>query len=169
MYHNNTLNILENSNKRNWLKNLPLIYLHFRINVIGWKPASALPTCTLSIFAWFCFHFYYEKNGIFCFFKTTEQNKTFWCIGSYDKRFCTEPWQQFANFITKTRLFKYTENFTTKTWKFSNKKKILYFSYFCSKHKLWIRRGGSNEYYKLTLWEEIRKLMYTPVNPSFTV
>ena len=28
----------------------------------------------------------------------------------------------FANVITKTRLSKYTENFTTKKWKFSDKK-----------------------------------------------
>ena len=40
-------------------------------------------------------------------------------------------------FITKTRLFKCTENFPTKKWKFSDKN-FLYFSYFCSKHRLWI-------------------------------
>ena len=40
--------------------------------------------------------------------------------------------------ITKTRLFKYIENFTTKNWKFSDKK-FWYFSYFCSKHILWVR------------------------------
>ena len=39
--------------------------------------------------------------------------------------------------ITKTCLFKYTENFTTKTWKFSDKK-FWYFFYFCSKHRLWV-------------------------------
>ena len=33
--------------------------------------------------------------------------------------------------ITKPRLFKYIENFTTKKWKFSDKK-IWYFSYICS-------------------------------------
>ena len=38
-------------------------------------------------------------------------------------------------FIMKTRLLKYTENFTIKKWKFSNKK-FWYFSYFCSKHRL---------------------------------
>ena len=38
--------------------------------------------------------------------------------------------------ITKTRLFKYIENFTSKNWKFWDKK--LYFSYFCSKHRLWV-------------------------------
>ena len=36
---------------------------------------------------------------------------------------------EFAN-ITKTRLFKYIENFTSKDWKFSDKK-FWYFSYFC--------------------------------------
>ena len=31
------------------------------------------------------------------------------------------------------------------------------------------RRGGSNEYPQSMLWAEIWKLMYTPVNPSFTI
>ena len=31
------------------------------------------------------------------------------------------------------------------------------------------RRGGSNEYQNLCFWAEIRKIMYTPVNPSFTI
>ena len=31
------------------------------------------------------------------------------------------------------------------------------------------RRGGSNEYHNLRFWAEIRKIMYTPVNPSFTI
>ena len=31
------------------------------------------------------------------------------------------------------------------------------------------RWGGSNEYYNLCFWAEIRKIMYTPVNPSFTI
>ena len=30
------------------------------------------------------------------------------------------------------------------------------------------RWGGSNEYPQSMFWAEIRKLMYTPVNPSFT-
>ena len=40
--------------------------------------------------------------------------------------------------ITKTRLFKYIEIITNKKGKFSDKKKPWYFSYFCSKHKLWV-------------------------------
>ena len=30
------------------------------------------------------------------------------------------------------------------------------------------RRGGSNEYSQSMFWAEIRKIVYTPVNPSFT-
>ena len=31
------------------------------------------------------------------------------------------------------------------------------------------RRGGSNEYPQSMFWAEIRNIMYTPVNPSFTM
>ena len=67
--------------------------------------------------------------------------------------------------ITKTRLFKYIENFTTKKGIFSDKK-FWYFSYFFSKHRLWIlvrksRRGGSNEYQQSMSFSKIRKIMYT--------
>ena len=31
------------------------------------------------------------------------------------------------------------------------------------------QRGGSNEYQQSMFWAEIRKIMYTPVNPSFTI
>ena len=30
-------------------------------------------------------------------------------------------------------------------------------------------RGGSNEYRYSMFWAEIRKIIYTPVNPSFTI
>ena len=30
------------------------------------------------------------------------------------------------------------------------------------------RQGGSNEYPQSMFWAEIRKIMYTPINPSFT-
>ena len=51
-----------------------------------------------------------------------------------------------VQYITKACLFKYTENVTTKKkkkkkkkkWKFSDKKKNLVFSYFCSKQRLWV-------------------------------
>ena len=31
------------------------------------------------------------------------------------------------------------------------------------------RRGGSNEYQQSMFWAEIRKIMNTPINPSFIV
>ena len=78
-------------------------------------------------------------------------------------------------FITKTCLFKYTENFTTKKkkWKFSDKK----FWYFhvpaqninCGYSLEPPQLGGSNEYPQSMFWADIRKLMYTPVNPSFII
>ena len=40
--------------------------------------------------------------------------------------------------ITKTRLFKYIENFTSKNWFYLHKKKLWHFSYFCSKQRLWV-------------------------------
>ena len=75
--------------------------------------------------------------------------------------------------ITKTRLIKYTENFTTKNWKFSDKNSNIFyisaqnidFGYSLVSP----RRGGSNEYPQSMFWAEIRKIMYTPVNPSFTI
>ena len=39
--------------------------------------------------------------------------------------------------ITKTHLFKYIENFTTKKGNFSDKE-FSYFSYFCSIYRLWV-------------------------------
>ena len=65
--------------------------------------------------------------------------------------------------ITKTRLFKVIENFTTKKGKLQIKK-IWYFSYFCSKHRLWVLTSTHNLFFS-----KIRKIMYTPVNSSFTI
>ena len=55
------------------------------------------------------------------------------CIGNFLAHLCSAQ----DEFITKTCLFKYTETFTTTNWKFSDKK-FWYFSYFCSKHRLWV-------------------------------
>ena len=74
--------------------------------------------------------------------------------------------------ITKTRLFKYIENFTSKHWKFSDKNSYIFHisaqNIDCGYSLEPPRRGGSNEYPQSMFWTEIRKLMYTPVNPSFT-
>ena len=52
--------------------------------------------------------------------------------------------------ITKTRLFKYIENFTTKNWKFSDKKSDMFHisaqNIDCGYSLEPPRRGGSNEY-----------------------
>ena len=73
----------------------------------------------------------------------------------------------------KTRLFKYIENFTTKKGKFSDKK-IWFFhisvqNIDCGYSLEPRRRGGSNEYLQSMFWAEIWKIIYTPVNPSFTI
>ena len=66
-------------------------------------------------------------------------------------------------------------------WKFYNQKienfqiKILIFFLFllknidCRYSLEPPRRGGSNEYAQSMFWAEIRKIMYTPVNPTFTI
>ena len=70
----------------------------------------------------------------------------------------------------------YIENFTIKNWKFSDKNTDILF---ISAHNIDCgysleppHRGGSNEYQQsmfLGFLAEIRKIMYTPVNPNFTV
>ena len=68
----------------------------------------------------------------------------------------------------KTRIFKYIENSTSQNWKFSDKKTLIFF-YISAPNIDCGYRGGSNEYLQLMFWAEIRKIMYTPVNPSFTI
>ena len=75
--------------------------------------------------------------------------------------------------ITKTSLFKYAESSTTKKWRFSDKKSYI-FLISAQNIDCWYsleppRRGGSNEYPQSIFWAEIRKIMYTPINPSFTI
>ena len=75
--------------------------------------------------------------------------------------------------MMKTCQFKYIENFTTKKWKFSDKnpdilhnfaQNIDYGDLLEPPH-----RGSSNKYPQSMFWAEIRKIMYTPVNPNFTI
>ena len=72
--------------------------------------------------------------------------------------------------ITKTRLCKYIENFTAKTRKCSGKK-LWYFSYFCSKHRLWVlvRTASARrfkEYPQSMFLNGNKKDNVYPVNPS---
>ena len=76
--------------------------------------------------------------------------------------------------ITKTRLFHYIENFTSKKLKIFQIKKLIFFIFLlknidCVYSLEPPRRGGSNEYPHSMFWAEIRKIIYTPVNPSFTI
>ena len=93
-------------------------------------------------------------HSYFCFFMITSKcqwifTKLDMCIDIVEIWFGIADWQIWSILtklsahhmivtgfiITKTRLFKYTENFTTKKWRFSDKK-FWYFPYFCSKHRL---------------------------------
>ena len=76
--------------------------------------------------------------------------------------------------ITKTRLFTYIENFTTKNWKFSDKKKSGVFHISAQNIDCWYSleppcRGGSNEYPQSMFLSRNNEIMYTPANPSFTI
>ena len=82
-------------------------------------------------------------------------------------------WLATIFFITKTRLLKYIENFTSKNWNFPVKKSDIFL--ISAQNIDWgyslepPRRGGSNEYPQYMFLAEIRKIMYTPVNTSFTI
>ena len=75
--------------------------------------------------------------------------------------------------ITKTRLFKYIEISPPKTENFHIKNSAIFHisaenkacGYPLEPH----RRGGSYEYQHSMFRAEIRKIMYTPVNPRFTI
>ena len=78
-----------------------------------------------------------------------------------------------AQNITKTSLFKYIENFTTKKWKLSDKNSDIFHisaqNIDCGYSLKPPRRGGSNEYPQSMFLSRNKKIMYTPVNPSFTI
>ena len=73
-------------------------------------------------------------------------------------------------FYYETRLFKYIENFTSKTENFSDKK-LWQFSYFCSKHSGYSleppRWGGSNEYPQSKFFSRNKKNYVYPYRPRF--
>ena len=67
----------------------------------------------------------------------------------------------------------YNENFTTKNENFQIKNSDIFQisaqNIDCGYSLEPPRRGGSNEYPQSMFWAKIRKIMYTPVNPSFTI
>ena len=69
---------------------------------------------------------------------------------------------------------KYTENFTTKKMTIFHIKNSDIFhisaqNIDCGYSLEPPHRGGSNEYPQSMFWAEITKIMYIPVNPSFTI
>ena len=75
----------------------------------------------------------------------------------------------FRTTITKTRLFKYTENFTTKEWKFSDKKTsdIFLISALNMDCGYSLERGGSNEYPQSMLLSRNKENNVYPCKPQF--
>ena len=74
--------------------------------------------------------------------------------------------------ITKTCLFKYNENFTTKKWKFSDKKSWYFFhisakNIDCGYSLEPPRRGGSNEYPQSMFLSRNKKKNAYPCKPQF--
>ena len=73
----------------------------------------------------------------------------------------------------KTNLFKYIENFTTKKRKFSDKNSDIFHisaqNIDCVYSLEPPRQGGSNEYPQSMSLNRNKKIVYTPVNPSFTI
>ena len=58
-------------------------------------------------------------------------------------------------------------------WKFSDKNSDIFHisaqNIYCGYTLEPPRRGGSNEYPQSMFWAKIRKIIYTPLNPSFTI
>ena len=77
--------------------------------------------------------------------------------------------------ILQNHLFKYIENFTPspKTENLQIKNSDIFHisaqNIDCVYSLEPPRRGGSNEYHNLCFWAEIRKIVYIPVNPNFTI
>ena len=73
--------------------------------------------------------------------------------------------------ITNTRLFKYTENFTTKNWKFSDKNSDIFHisvqNIDCGYSLEPPRRGGSNEYPQFMVLSRNKKNNLYPCKPQF--
>ena len=73
----------------------------------------------------------------------------------------------------KTGLNKYVENFTSKNLKFSDKNSDIFHisvqNTDCGDSLELPQWGSSNKYPQSMFLTEIRKIIYTPVKPSFTV
>ena len=61
----------------------------------------------------------------------------------------------------------YRKHFGCKNEKNSVEFFFKYFSYFCSKHRLWVH--GFNEYPQSMFWSKNKKIRYTTPYPSFAI
>ena len=115
-----------------------------------------------------------KKKCCFVFFHFCSSTRPFHCPrkATFDDHCLSWVTLSFF-FISKTRLFKYVENFNSKSWKFSEENSDIFHissqNIDCGYPLEPPRRGGSNEYPQSMFWAEIRKIMYTPVNLSFTI
>ena len=80
--------------------------------------------------------------------------------------------QEFLQNITKTRLYKYIENFTSKNWKFSDKKTLIFFHISAQNTDFGYsleppRRGGSNEYPQSMFLSRNKTNNVYPCKPQF--
>ena len=77
------------------------------------------------------------------------------------------------NFYENTPIQIYRKFHLEKTWKFSDKNSDIFHisaqNIDCGYSLELPHRGGSNKYPQSMFWAEIWKIMYTPVNPSFTI
>ena len=93
------------------------------------------------------------------------------CDRSYLSLGTYEPWRQKKNHrITKTHLFKYSENFTTKNRKFSDKNSDIFHisaqNIDCGYSLEPPRRGGSNEYPQSMFLNRNKKNNIYPCKPQ---
>ena len=76
-----------------------------------------------------------------------------------------------VQFITKTRLFKYIENFTTKNWKFSDKNSNIFhisaLNIDCGYSLEPPQRGSSNKYQQSMFLSRNKKNNIYPCKPQF--
>ena len=91
------------------------------------------------------------------------------CLLSQNRRKCSSYHMQV---ITKTWLFKYIKNFTTKNWKFSDKNSDIFFyisaqNIDCGYSLEPPRRGGSNEYPQSMFLSRSKKNNIYPCKPQF--
>ena len=91
-------------------------------------------------------------------------------LGKFSAFLLFQIWLQFVLlflFITKTCLFKYIENFTTKNWKFSDKNSDIFHISVQNIDCGYLYRGGSNKNPKSMFLSRNKKNNVYPCKPQF--